>query len=84
MRFGLLGILAFTIVAASGCSSSISETTRQTHLNKWCLSAAIEVIDCAYATYEQCEAARAGVGGACYVNPRLAEAAPISRRRQGR
>lgn len=77
----LLGILA---VAFGGCSSTVSEQTRRTHLNKWCLSASIEVIECAYETFDQCQAARAGVGGQCYVNPRLTEAAPISRQRQGR
>ena len=74
----LLGIVA---AAAGGCSSTISEETRRNHLNRWCLSAQTEVIDCGYATMEQCEVARAGVGGTCYVNPRLTEAAPAARRR---
>jgi hypothetical protein len=74
----MVGVLA---VASSGCSSSISDETRRAHLNKWCLSAATEVLDCSFATYEQCETSRTGVGGTCYVNPRLTEAAPVSRRR---
>lgn len=77
----LLGVL---VIALGGCSSAVSEQTRRTHLNKWCLSAPTEVIDCAYETFDQCQASRAGVGGQCYVNPRLTEAAPISRQRQGR
>lgn len=77
-------LLGFLALALGGCSSAISEQTRRAHLNKWCLSASIDVVDCSFETYDQCQATRAGVGGQCYVNPRLTEAAPISRQRQGR
>jgi hypothetical protein len=77
--FGLA--LGIVVLASSGCSSKISESTRRAHLNKWCLSAATEEIDCSYATYEQCDVSRAGIGGTCYANPRLTEAAPAARRR---
>lgn len=82
VRLAGLGLL-FGIVAAAagGCSSTISEETRRAHLNKWCLSAQTEVLDCSFATFEQCEATRAGVGGTCYTNPRLTEAGPAARRR---
>ena len=79
LRLMGLGLL---LGAVAGCTSDAR--TRQYHLQKWCLSAMTEELQCGFATFEQCETTRAGVGGTCYVNPRLTEASPIGRQRQGR
>ncbi len=43
---------------------------------KWCLSAMTEFFECGYATFQQCNVARSGVGGTCRINPRYVERAP--------
>jgi hypothetical protein len=44
---------------------------------RWCLGNMDGVTECAYPTFQQCNVARAGVGGNCNVNPRYVEGVPV-------
>ena len=82
VRLGVLGVLGVVTAVAGACASDAH--TRRIHGQKWCLSSMVESVECSYATYEACEAARSGVGGTCTINLRYIEATPIGRQRQGR
>jgi hypothetical protein len=75
MGFGLLA----AIVLASGSASAGYRSDNwfwRSYDQKWCLSAATELYECGYATFQQCMTARSGVGGSCNVNPYYVERAP--------
>jgi hypothetical protein len=45
----------------------------------WCLHTMTEIEDCGFATFEQCDISRSGVGGSCDPNPRYVAEPPATR-----
>jgi hypothetical protein len=57
--------------------------------NPWCIYTPDDFYDCSYQSLAQCNAARSGVGGGCYPNPRYANSQqnaqpPVSSKRRPR
>jgi hypothetical protein len=50
----------------------------------WCLHAMTGLYECSYATLEQCNYARNGVGGSCSGNPRYVDRSTVPRGKQKR
>ena len=71
-----------TLAAATllGTSSGLAQNAR------WCIELPADMggTDCMYNTYEQCMAARSGIGGFCFRNPLYEERSRPQRRHRRR
>ena len=91
MRGKLLLLLALSGLAIAGLSpASLSPASAQGYPNRafpFCLRGAPTggTLDCAYTSYQQCQATASGVGAYCYENPMWTRAEvypyPVRKRR---
>ncbi|MGZ3410153.1 MAG: DUF3551 domain-containing protein [Xanthobacteraceae bacterium] len=85
MRFVLAAIL-LSVAAGSALDSADARAfnRREQHWlsyhSPWCLHTMTEIEDCGFATFEQCDISRSGVGGSCDHNPRYVELPAAPRR----
>jgi hypothetical protein len=74
MRFAigvifLGGAFVATLQPADARPYNYREQHFLSYHSPWCLRTMSEDSDCGYATFEQCNVSRAGVGGSCDPNP---------------
>jgi hypothetical protein len=81
MRFVAAAVAACVIGVASLGDASAGNFDRRhqswlAYNSRWCLRSAAQGEDCGYATLEQCQVSRGGVGGSCDPNPRYSALPP--------
>ena len=78
-----VGLLAILLACATGQAAAGDNWFWRYPDQKWCLSTMTQLNECGYATLQQCNIARDGVGGNCNINPRYVDgtAAPARPRR---
>jgi hypothetical protein len=79
MRPFILGLAALAGAAAVNVQPAAAQTVNREPVYPWCAATPTVGPECAFRTWEQCQADIGGLGGFCVTNPSYVEPPPARR-----